>query len=317
LFFKIKNMPERTRLIKRASYAAFAGNAILAVLKIVAGIISGSLAVVADGIDSTGDVLISVITLYTASLIARPPDIKYPYGYGKAEPIATKALSFILFFAGIQLIMNSTQKLIHGKVGEIPTMLAVYIIGISIAGKIGLALYQYKIGKKTKSRMLMANGKNMQADVMLSSSVLVGLGLTHLLHLPLIDKVMTILLGLWIIKVAYGIFMETNFELMDRSAGKEIYEKVFETIEKIKGVKNPHRVRIRKIGNNIMIAVDLEMNGNLTLHRAHQLSHEVEVQLKNDIDDVFDVAIHIEPFGDKIEEKIIGISKANLEQLDD
>ncbi len=309
-------MLERSRLIKRASLFALIGNAFLAALKIVIGIIAGSLAVVADGIDSTGDVLFSVITMYTASLLLRPPDIKFPYGYGKAEPIATKALSFVLFFAGIQLIINSIYKLIEGKTGEIPSMIALYAIGISIIGKILLAFCQYRYGKRTNSRMLIANGKNMQADVLLSLSVLISLGLTHFLQLPVIDKIMTLLLGMWIIKVAYGVFMEANFELMDRSANKDMYEKVFHIIEKIDGVKNPHRVRIRKIGINMMIAVDLEMDGNMTLERAHELSHEVEDKIKENIEDVFDVAIHIEPFGDDTQEKSIGISKDNLEQLD-
>ena len=308
-------MTNRTKQIRMASLIAIIGNAFLAAVKLVIGLISGSLAVVADGIDSTGDVMVSLITLYTSFLIARPPDIKYPYGYGKAEPIATKALSFVLFFAGTQLIISSVRKFINGVTDEMPSLIALYAIGISIVGKILLALYQYRIGKKTNSRMLVANGLNMQTDVMLSVSVFVGLILTHLLNMPVIDKILAALLGIWIIKVAYGIFMETNFELMDRSADKELYEKVFRIIDKIKGVKNPHRVRIRKIGNNIMIAVDLEMDGSLTLYRAHQLSHEVEQKLKEEIQDVFDVAIHIEPFGDNIEEKSFGISKENLEQL--
>ena len=92
----------RERKIINASWIAIIANALLSVLKIVVGIIAGSFAVIADGIDSASDVLTSLITLFTAHIISRPPDIKYAYGYNKADTVATKLLAFIIFFAGAQ-----------------------------------------------------------------------------------------------------------------------------------------------------------------------------------------------------------------------
>ena len=93
-------MKERTLQIKQASWVGIIGNTLLAAVKILVGFISGSLAVIGDGIDTLSDVLTYVITLFTARLISKPPDPKYPYGYKKAETISTKVLSFIIFFAG-------------------------------------------------------------------------------------------------------------------------------------------------------------------------------------------------------------------------
>ena len=168
-------MAEREQEIKRASWIGIFGNGFLSLLKITAGFVSGSLAVVADGVDSSSDIITSVITLITARILAKPPDKKYPYGYDKADTIATKTLSFIIFFAGAQLFITTIKKLISGGNTEIPSKLAIYITVVSIIGKLLLSLHQFRVGKKTGSSMLIANGKNMQNDIIISCSVLLGL----------------------------------------------------------------------------------------------------------------------------------------------
>jgi cation diffusion facilitator family transporter len=298
--------------IKKASWIAMIGNALLAVMKIVTGLVAGSLAVIGDGIDSSTDVVIALITLITARILSKPPDKKYPYGYGKADTIATKALSFIIFFAGLQLLITSIKRLIEGEVTVMPSRVAIYVIVISIVGKIFLAYYQFRIGKKTDSSMLIANGKNMQNDVLISASVLIGLIFIFVLKMPILDKITALLVSFWILKVAYQIFMQTNIELMDGTKDCTIYEKIFKAIEIVEGVHNPHRVRARNIGHKLMIDIDMEVDGNLSLSEAHEISHKVEQSIKSSIHNVFDVTIHVEPLGDKISEKNLGISRDEI-----
>src|SRR4030042_6493544 len=182
-------MLTREQEIKKASWVSMIGNAILAAMKITAGLIPGSLAVVGDGIDSSTDVVISFITLITARILSKPPDKKYPYGYGKADTIATKALSFVIFFAGLQLLITTVKKLVSGEVSSAPSRLAIYVTVISIIGKVLLSFYQFKIAKKVESSMLIANGKNMQNDVLISPSVLVGLIFIFVFKLPILDRI--------------------------------------------------------------------------------------------------------------------------------
>jgi len=302
----------REQEITRASWVGILGNAFLSVLKIVAGFISGSLAVVADGVDSSTDIITSVITLITARILARPPNKKYPYGYEKADTIATKVLSFIIFFAGAQLLITTIRKFITGGHTEAPGKLALIVTVISIIGKLLLSWHQFKAGKKANSAMLIANGKNMQNDVIISGSVLLGLVFIYLLKLPVLDTITAFLVSLWVLWVAFNIFKETSLELMDGTKDCTIYEKIFDAIDAIEGAHHPHRVRARNIGHKIMIAIDLEVDGNLTLREAHEIAHKVENSIKSKIDNVFDVAIHIEPLGDEIEEKPFGIAKSNL-----
>jgi cation diffusion facilitator family transporter len=112
----------RESRIKKASWVGIVGNALLSILKIFVGFVSGSVAVVADGIDSASDILTSVVTLIAANVIAKPPDPKYPYGYIKADTIATKVLAFIIFFAGAQMAISTIGTLIENKPREIPTI---------------------------------------------------------------------------------------------------------------------------------------------------------------------------------------------------
>jgi divalent metal cation (Fe/Co/Zn/Cd) transporter len=96
---------------------------------------------------------------------------------------------------------------------------------------------------------------------------------------------------------------------MDGTDDCSIYNEIFSAIEHVEGAYNPHRVRARKIGDKIMVAVDLEVNGEMSLQQAHDIAHKVEASIKSKIDNIFDVAIHVEPLGDKTAEKKFGLSK--------
>ncbi len=305
-------MAEREQEIKKASWVGIFGNAFLSLLKIVTGFVAGSLAVMADGVDSSTDIITSVITLVTAKILAKPPNEKYPYGYEKADTIATKLLAFIIAFAGAQLLITAIKRLISGGTLETPGKLAVVITAVSIAGKLLLAFHQFRAGKRTKSEMLIANGKNMQNDVIISGSVLLGLLFIYVFKMPVLDTITALLVSLWVLRVAFKIFQETSLELMDGTKDCTIYDKIFGAIEAVEGAHHPHRVRARNIGHKIMIAIDLEVDGEITLHEAHEIAHKVEDSIKSKIENVFDVAIHIEPLGDKKVEKAFGVTRRNL-----
>jgi cation diffusion facilitator family transporter len=266
-------MELRHKQIIRASWVSITGNALLSVLKITVGMIAGSMAVVADGIESASDILTSVITLITAHIMSHPPDIRYPYGYERADTIASKALSFVIFFAGAQLAISAVTKLIEGGAGEIPSLFAIWVIIASIFGKLLLALYQFRVGKNTGSSMLIANARNMQSDVMISLAVLIGLLFTVFLDMPIIDTITALAVSVWIMATAIRIFFQSNRDLMDGMDNPELYKKVFAIISEVKGVYNPHRARIRKSGNKYVIEIHIEVDGSSTVVEAHAVSH--------------------------------------------
>ena len=306
-------MSERTNEIKTASWVGIIGNTILAILKITVGFISGSLAVIGDGIDTATDVVTYFITLFAARIMNKPPNARFAYGYNRAEAVATKALSFVIFFAGAQLFLSTITSIINNEPHKIPSLIAIYVTLFSIITKAAMAIYQFHIGRKIQSNMLIANAKNMRNDILISSSVLAGLVFTQVLHMPILDLLTALAVSIWIMKIAFGIFMETSRELMDGIDNTDLYYKIFDAVEAVDGASNPHKVRIRRHSNLYTIALDIEVDGNKTIFEGHRIAKEVEIKLMERIENIYDVMVHTEPTGN-IEKEKFGVSRGNIDE---
>ena len=300
-------MNARSATLRKASWIALVGNSILALLKIIVGLASGSLAVLSDGIDSATDVLIAGMTLIAARISVKPGDREHPYGHGRIETVATAVIAFIVFFAGAQVLFNAVGRIVAGEPGTMPSMMAFWVTIASIAGKLVLAWSQFYYGRKSGSAMLIANGKNMRGDVATSGAVLIGLGLTYITGIPVLDKVLAALVALWILKNAVEIFMEANTELMDGTKDSSPYKDLFEAIEKVPSAGNPHRVRIRRIGSMLVVDLDIEVEPTMSVREAHEIAVEVENSIKDSLPDIYDVIVHIEPLGN-VEEERFGLT---------
>jgi cation diffusion facilitator family transporter len=211
--------------------------------------------------------------------------------------VATAVLSFILFFAGAQLILNAVLSFFSGVTREVPAKEALYVTGVSIAGKLALAWSQYLFSKKAASAMLRANAKNMAADVVISLGVLGGLGLSLFFKSGVIDSVAAIAVGGWVIKSAIGIFSEANSELMDGGSGTAFYRAVFDAAHSVPGAGRPHRARMRRIAGFWDIDMDIEVDPKLTVYEAHRIASQVERAIKERVEGVYDIMIHVEPAG--------------------
>jgi cation diffusion facilitator family transporter len=302
----------RGALIKKAALIALTGNAFLAALKISAGIYADSLAVLGDGIDSSVDVLIALMSLVVAGVISRPADATHPWGHGRAETVGTAVLSYVLFFAGAQLILKSAAAFFSGAGAEVPSMPALFAAVISIAGKLFLAWTQYHLGKKADSAMLKANAKNMASDVIISLGVLAGLGFSMFFKIGAIDQAAAILVGVWVIKSAIGIFHEVNVELMDGTGGDEPYQELFQAVHTVPGAGNPHRSRMRRIAGYWDIDIDIEVDPALSVGEAHTIASRVEAAIKDRIDGVYDIMVHVEPAGEEHKTESFGLREGTL-----
>ena len=304
---------ERSARIELISWVAIAGNLLLALLKIIAGIRAGSLAVLGDGIDSTTDIVASGITLFAARIIAKPPDREHPYGHFRAETIATKTLSFIIFFVGAQLALSTVHRIISSEYGGVPGIAALYAAAISIVGKVALSVLLSRSGKKLDSSMLRANGKNMQSDVLISTGVLAGVVFTQAFRMPLLDSIAALLISLWIMRTAFTIFMESNMELMDGLGDQTVYPVIFKAVDETSGAVNPHRTRVRKLGNMYIIDLDIEVDGKKTVTEAHNIAVQVEHTIKQRVDNVYDIMVHVEPKGNVELNERFGVTDPEVE----
>ena len=299
----------RNRVLVRTSWISTVGNAVLSAAKITVGALVGSLAVLGDGIDSATDVVISVVMIFTARIVGKPPTKKYPYGYEKAETIATKILSLIIFYAGVQMLVSSVESMFSPEPKLMPAPVAIYVTLFSIVGKLLLALYQYRQGKRVQSALLTANAVNMRNDVIISLGVLVGLVFTFALDMPVLDTVTGLVISLFIIKSSVTIFMDSNVELMDGVKDETVYARIFQAVEAVPGAHWPHRVRSRQIGNMYMIALDIEVDGTISVTEAHRIANEVERSIKARIDNIYDIVVHVEPEGVHHDAEKFGIDR--------
>lgn len=301
---------QRSRSITAASWVGILGNGALAGLKIAVGLMAGSFAVIGDGIDSATDIFTSIITLVTGRIIAKPPDIEHPYGHTRAEAIATKTLSFVIFFAGGQLALSAIRRI--GTPAGVPELIAIYVTIVSIAGKGALSYYKFHIGRRINSQMLIADAKNMRNDIVVSIAVLLGLGFTTLFRLPLLDSITALLVSIWILRVAYGIFTETNAELMEGHEDNAVYARIFDAVDTVEGASHPHRARVRKIGTSYVVDLDIEVDGNMTVANAHTIARATEAAISRRLGNVYDVLVHVEPTGNVEDTEKYGVSRRKL-----
>ncbi|MDR2691775.1 MAG: cation diffusion facilitator family transporter [Dysgonamonadaceae bacterium] len=302
----------REKIMLRTSWISVTGNVLLSTLKIVAGIVSGSLAVLSDGLDSASDVFTSLVILIATPIISRPPNSKFVYGHEKAENIASTVLSFVIFLMGGQMFITSIGKIFRREISELPSTIAIWVTIISIAGKLLLALYQFRQGKRVNSSLLRANAVNMRNDVIISGGVLLGLGFTFLLNMPILDPIIALLISIYIIYSAIGIFRDANVVLMDGMRDTTIYREIIGAVDKVPDASNPHRIRSSHTGNLYNVVLDIEVDGNLSLIEAHRIAQKVEDAIKASVDNIYDIVIHVEPKGVKHCEEKYGVNKDNL-----
>lgn len=304
---------KRAKTIYTSSLIALIGNAVLSAGKVLIGLAANSLAVLSDGIDSATDVIASFVTMVASKVISKPPDIKHPFGHRRAESVATKIVAFIIFFIGAQIIITTINRIIEGELRSVPGMLAVYITIFSIAGKIFLAVFLFSKSKKTSSSMLKANAVNMRNDIFISLSVLVGLFGTYRLSSPIIDYIVAIFVSLWIIKSAIQIFWESSIEVMDGIKDESLYSILFSAVDEVQGASNPHRTRIRSIGDMYMINIDIEVSPEITVEDGHKIAVKVEQKIREKVKNVYDIVVHIEPLGNSEDQEKYGVSKKTIE----
>ncbi|MDC7224791.1 MAG: cation diffusion facilitator family transporter [Spirochaetales bacterium] len=305
---------ERAKIIRNASLLGIFGNALLALVKISAGLLSHSLALIGDGIDSSADIVTSLISLYAARIMAEPPDREHPWGHGRAETIATRLIGFSIFSAGFQLLLSTGRHLFSDEIFPLPGKPALYASLFSILLKSGLAIYKTVLGNRLDSSLLKADGKNMKNDVFLSLGVLGGIILSLITGTPIFDKIIALLLSFYIMGSAVNIFRESGTELMDGLDDPDIYSRLFEAVKAVPGASNPHRCRIRKINTLYDIDLDIEVDGNILLTEAHQIAHEVEEAIRSRIPKIFDIMVHVEPSGACREKEQFGLTPGELEE---
>ncbi|MBL7665936.1 MAG: cation transporter [Bacteriovoracaceae bacterium] len=306
---------EKAQKIYSVSIMGIIINAVLATMKIIVGLTSNSLSLIADGIDSASDVVVYLISAYTGKILKSPPNTKFPFGYRRAETIATKALSFIIFIIGAQMLYHCLAQIFTPQAKEAPTLIAVIVTVLSIFIKFLFYRYQNVLAKKYESSLLQANALNMKNDIFISFTVLTGIISSVYFNAHIIDTILAMLISVWILKTAYQIFSTVNLELMDAIDDPTLYERIFQIATQFTAIKNPHRIRLRRIANFYALYMDIELDGQMTVNESHIIVKDFEDKLIQNIPNLCDIVIHVEPIGNHEPDESYGVNRSNMRKI--
>ena len=275
-------------------------NFILLIFKFVAGVLGHSSAMVADAIHSLSDFATDIIVLFFVRISSKPADTTHKYGHGKFETLAPAFIGFALLAVGIGILIEGTKNIVavvRGEVLQAPGVIALLAAAVSIISK--EILYQYTVykGRKINSQAVVANAWHHRSDAFSSIGTLVGI--TGAMFLGekwrVLDPVAAVIVSVFILKVAIDILRNSLEELMEHSLPDAEEEEIKQIILSTNGVESPHHLRTRRIGNRVAIEVHIRMNGDMTLTKAHQITTEVEQQLKLRFGENTHIGIHTEP----------------------
>lgn len=286
---------------KETRTVAFVGavtNLFLSVVKIVIGYIGQSQALIVDGIHSVSDLLSDALVLFASHHANQEPDAEHPYGHGRFETAATLALGILLILIALGIGWDTLERLFKQETVEVPKQIALYAAAFSILANEALYWYTLIVARKIHSKMLEANAWHHRSDAVSSIVVLAGIAGTQL-GVTNLDTIAAFIVALMIAKIGWSLGWQALEELVDKSLDEEEVQKVNEIIDNVDGVKALHMLRTRKSGHQSAADVHIMVDPLLSVSEGHMIAVAVEDELKNNIDHLNDVTVHIDPEDDE------------------
>lgn len=291
---------EREKGIYRITVVGSITNLLLLIFKFAAGFISHSSAMIADAVHSLSDFVTDIIVLIFVKVSSKPEDEGHDYGHGKYETLATVIIGVVLLGVGIGIMKSGITSIVRVYRGETlpaPGMLALIAAIVSIVVKEILYRYTVSRGKRLNSQAVIANAWHHRSDALSSIGTATGIGGAILLgeKWRVLDPVAAVVVSIFIIRVAWRLTKNGLDELLEMSLPKETEAQIMETILSVPGVSSPHHLRTRRVGNQFAIDVHVRLDGDMTLHQAHDTATKVENELRNRFGAGTYVNIHMEP----------------------
>jgi cation diffusion facilitator family transporter len=277
--------------IKIARLSVFS-NTLLIAMKLIVGIISGSVSIISEAIHSSMDLLAAIIAFFAVRVSDTPPDSKHPYGHGKVENISGVIEGLLILVAAIWIIVEALKKLL-GEPFELESIwIGAVVMFVSAVINTIVSRKLYKVARETNSVALEADALHLKTDVYTSLGVAVGLGLIIITGVKWLDPVVAILVALFIIKESYILLKKAYSPLLDTAWGDNEIEDLERKLNDME--VNYHDLRTRVAGNYRFVDIHIEIPESESVGNAHQYCDKIEYELKNVYDNLT-VTIHVEP----------------------
>lgn len=280
---------------KFASGLSIFSNVALTTLKIIVGLMTGSMSIISEAIHSMSDFCASILTFFSVVKSAQPADEDHPYGHGKYEDMAGFIEGLLIVIAAIVIIWKSFEKIIHGTHISYESHDGIVVMSIAVIMNIIVSWVLFKTAKESNSVALYADGEHLRTDVYSSLGVLLGLILIKTTGHTILDPIIAIMVGAFIFRAGNLISKEALFRLLDHSLPSEDIEKIKEVISKIPDVTlNTKSIKTRQVGPTKDIGLVVQFPRETSLCKCHQICDEIEKELRK----IFincSISIHSEP----------------------
>ncbi len=267
-------------------------NTCLIIMKLIVGMISGSVSIISEAIHSSMDLMAAVIAFFSVKVSDNPPDSRHPYGHGKVENISGVIEALLIFVAAIWIIIEAVKKLLGEAIELESIAIGSVVMLISAIVNIIVSRRLYKVARETKSVALEADALHLKTDVFTSLGVAVGLGLIMLTGINWLDPVIAILVALFIIRESYILLKRAFTPLLDEAWENDDIDDLEKTLNELH--VNYHELRTRIAGNYRFIDLHIDMPKDLSVENAHIYCDQIEKELTTKFENL-NVTIHVEP----------------------
>ena len=284
---------DRFKKVKLASILGILGNVFLLIIKSVIGFITNSQAMIADAVNSAGDILSSFMTFIGNQIASKPSDECHNLGHGKAEYIYSILISLVMMVMGFFVFKDSLLSLINKNKYEFSIWIIIVCI-ITILVKFFLYLYTNKISNKYKNLLMKANSKDHKNDCFVTISTLIA-SIFSLYNIYFIDGIVGMGISIWMIITALKIYKESYDVLMDKSISNETKEKVLEIINSHEEIKKVIHFNSTPVGYKYQISFTIYVDGNLSTFESHNIANSLEKEIIKKMEEIYLVVIHVNP----------------------
>lgn len=280
----------------RVSGVSIAGNILLSVLKLAAGIIAKSGAMISDAVHSASDVFSTFVVMIGVSVSGKKSDKEHPYGHERMECVAAIILAVVLAITGLGIGLSGTEKITGGNASQlaVPGILAAVAAVISVVVKEAMYWYTRAAAKKINSGALMADAWHHRSDALSSVGSFVGI-VGARLGFPVLDPLASVVICIFIEKAAFDIFRDAVDKMVDKSCPDEVVDKMRKVILDVPEVEGIDEIKTRLFGSKIYVEVEILMDGQKTLVESHERAEEVHLAIEKNFPEVKHCTVHVNP----------------------
>ncbi len=282
----------RYKVAKKVSIYGILGNTFLLIIKLIGGLISHSQAMIADALNSAGDIFSSIMTFIGNKIASKPRDTIHNLGYGKAEYFYSILIAIVMIYVSAKLLYQSIMSFfIKGNYHITYHLIIICLITIFI--KIILYKYAYKKGKEINNLLIKANALDHRNDCFLTLGNLIAI-IFALNNIFWVDSLVGIIISFWILVNGIKIYLEAYYVLLDRSIDEETIEEVIKIVKSHPEVIKVNHINSTPIGYQYQVNLTIFVDGNMSTYESHEIANHIEKEL-NKIDIISLAVIHVNP----------------------